>query len=151
MRRRLFVLVAVGIVVFLAISALLARAFSIDSAERSAITALVQAEAAGNQSAMVDKLDGCAGSAACRARVAQDATNLRRPGPVVILELSSSAGFSFGTTEGTSRVAWRAGSTLPVVQCVRVRRAGNLVSGLRVQLLELSRRIKTDRDCPRRY
>jgi hypothetical protein len=70
---------------------------------------------------------------------------------VKILELGASAGFSLGSTVGTARVAWRAGNALPVVQCVRVRRAGNALSGFHVELLEISRRIKTDADCPARY
>ena len=54
---------------------------------------------------------------------------------MTILEIQSSAGFSLGSTLGTARVAWRAGTSLPVVQCVRVKRAGNAISGLRVELL----------------
>jgi hypothetical protein len=152
MRRwHVILLIAVGVVVFLVISALLARAFSIDGAERQAITALVQAEARGNTGAMTSDIQGCGASPSCRARVAQNASVLRRRGAVVILELNESAGFSFGSTVGTARVVWRAGSALPVVQCVRVRRAGNLFSGYAVQLLVLSVRIKTDADCPARY
>ena len=45
-------------------------------------------------------------------------------------------------------MAWDVGWSLPIVQCVRVRRAGNVLSGLRVELLEISPRIKTDADCP---
>jgi hypothetical protein len=37
------------------------------------------------------------------------------------------------------------------VQCVRVRRAGNALTGFHVELLELSRRIPSNKDCPRRY
>jgi hypothetical protein len=48
-------------------------------------------------------------------------------------------------------VVWTAGGSLPIVQCVRVRRAGNVFSGLRVELLVLTRRIKTDADCPARF
>jgi hypothetical protein len=40
---------------------------------------------------------------------------------------------------------------LPVVQCVRVKRAGNALSGLHIELLEISARIKSDQDCPARY
>jgi hypothetical protein len=48
-------------------------------------------------------------------------------------------------------VAWRAGSSLPVVQCVRVRRAGNALTGFQVELLKLSRRIASDSNCPSQY
>lgn len=150
-RARLLLLIAAGLIVFLAISAVLARVFSVDDAERAAITTLVQAEARGDASAMRAQIEDCSASAGCRARVAQDAAALSRRGQVLILQLNSSAGFSLGSTLGTARVAWRAGSALPIVQCVRVRRAGNALSGLRVELLEISARIKSGSDCPARY
>lgn len=150
-RRRVIALIALGVVVFFVISALLARVLSVDGAERSAITSLVQAEARGDARAMIDAIEGCRGSAACRQRVAQDARELTRTGSIAILALNPSAGFSLSSTLGTARVAWRAGNHLPVVQCVRVRRAGNALSGLRVELLKISARIKTDADCPARY
>jgi hypothetical protein len=43
---------------------------------------------------------------------------------------------------------WSVAGSLPIVQCVRVHRAGNVLSGLRVELLALSRRIASDSDCP---
>ena len=150
-RRYLLSLVALGLVLFLVISGLLARAFSANGAEQSAITGLVKAEAAGNEAGMIARINGCAHSTACRARVAHNATALKHTGSVSVLELSPSTSFSLGGATGTARVAWRAGSSLPVVQCVRVRRYGNVISGLHVQLLEISVRIKTNRDCPARY
>lgn len=144
-------LIALGVVLFLVISAVLARAFSVAGAEQAAITSLVQAEARGDSSAMVGEILGCGRSAACRQRVSEDAAKLSQPGHVTILELNQSAGFSLTSTVGTARVAWRAGNALPVVQCVRVRRAGNVLSGLSVELLKVSVRIKTSADCPARY
>ena len=148
MRGRRIALIVICLVLFVVISGLLARAFSIDGAERSAITSLIQAEASGNPDAMVSKMNGCAARAACRARAVYDAARLRRPGKVLILDFNSSAGFSLGSTLGIARVAWRVGSALPIVQCVRVRHAGNILSGLHVELLDISTRIKSDTDCP---
>jgi hypothetical protein len=150
-RLRLGLLIAVGIVVFLAISALLARVLSVDGAERNAIYGLVQAEARGDAAGMASRIVECGGSPACRQRITTNALELKRQGSVVILTLNPSAGFSLGSTVGTARIAWRAGNALPVVQCVRVRRAGNALSGLRVELLEISLRIKSDAVCPARY
>ena len=48
-------------------------------------------------------------------------------------------------------MAWAAGSSLPIVQCVKVRRAGNPISGLRVDLLVVSVRIPSGADCPAHY
>ena len=150
-RPYLLALITAGILLFLVISALLARVLSIDGAERSAIAGLVAAEARGAAADMVRRIAGCRQNPACQARVSENARELARTGKVSILELNPSAGFSLGSTLGTARVAWRAGSSLPIVQCVRVRRAGNALSGLRVELLEISARIKSDSDCPRRY
>jgi hypothetical protein len=144
-------LVALGVLVFLVISALLARAFSANGAEQTAITNLLNAEAAGNQPGMIARLQGCAQSASCRARVAHDAADLKRPGAVSIINLQPSTSFSLSGMTGTARVAWRAGSSLPIVQCVRVRRSGDVFSGLHIQLLELSARIKSTHQCPARY
>jgi hypothetical protein len=150
-RPRLIGGIALGLVLFLIISGLLARVLSVAGAEQSAITSLVQAEARGDSRAMINQIEGCRTDAACRQRVAVDAHYLTRPGSIKILELNPSSGFSLSSTVGTARVAWRAGDSLPIVQCVRVRRAGNALSGLRVELLEISARIKTDADCPARY
>lgn len=150
-RSYLLALITAGIVLFLVISALLARVLSIDGAERSAIAGLVAAESRGDAAAMIRRIEGCRQNPACRARVTVDALHLTRHGKVSILQLNPSAGFSLGSTLGTARVAWRAERSLPIVQCVRVRRAGNALSGLHVELLEISVRIKSDSDCPRRY
>ena len=150
-RLRLLLLIVVGLIVFLAISAVLARVFSVDGAERTAITSLVQTEARGDAAGMIKRIHDCSPDPACRQRATEDAANLKRSGSVKVLELEPSAGFSLGSTLGTSRVAWRAGGALPVVQCVRVRRAGNALSGLDVQLLEISRRIKSTAGCPAHY
>ena len=144
-------LIGAGVVVFLVVSALLARAFSVDGAEQSAITALLQAEARGDAPGIVSRIRDCGRSGACRARAETDAAALRAQGSVSVIKLDPSAGFSLGSTLGTARVAWRVGDGLPIVQCVRVRRAGNVLSGLRVELLEISRRIPSDNACPPRY
>lgn len=151
MRRLRLALIVLVVALFVAISALLARAFSIDGAERSAITQLVTEEAQGNVGQMVNLITACRLRPACRAEVARDARELKHPGRVLIAEINPSAGFSLGSTLGIARVAWRAGSQLPVTQCVHVRRAGNVISGLHVELLAISPRIKTSNDCPARW
>lgn len=152
MRRLYLLLTALGVIVFLGISVLLARAFNADGAERDAITALVRAEAAGTPVAVIAGIHGCAADAACRARAGTLAGSLRRTGKVVILALDTSTSFSLTSSTGTARVAWdTSAEKLPVVQCVRVHRAGNVVSGIDVQLLRLSVRIKSDADCPSRF
>jgi hypothetical protein len=149
-RRLYLALIAVAIVVFLAVSALLARVFSADGAERSAITSLIAAEARGDQAGMLDRIQGCRASSACRARVADDLATLKHGGSVSILQLQSSTGFSLSGTIGLARVAWNAGGSLPIVQCVQVRRAGDAISGLRIELLAISVKLNGNASCPAR-
>ncbi len=52
-RLYLFSLIGAGVVLFLVISALLARAFSVGGAEDSALTDLVTAEALGDPAAVI--------------------------------------------------------------------------------------------------
>jgi hypothetical protein len=144
-------LVAAGVVVFVVISGLLARGFSVDSAERAAITSVVQAQAAGHTSAVVDRITDCRGSAGCQARVAANVAALRHPGAVSIIQIQTSSSFSLTSTLGTARVVWSVGGSLPIVQCLRVRHAGNILSGMRVELLVLSRRIASDASCPAHF
>jgi hypothetical protein len=152
MRRAYIVAIFAGILLFLVISALLARVFSANSAEQSAITALVQSEARGDVNEVVGDIAGCRTDAACRRRAATNAAILQHAGSVSIIQLQPSTSFSLGGTEGTARVAWNVSSyALPIVQCVKVRRAGNPISGLKVELLVVSRRIPSDAACPARY
>lgn len=151
MRRVYIVGILVGILLFLAISAVLARVFSANSAEQSAITSLVQSEARGDVNAVIDQVEGCRADVSCRQRAAVNAAALKRAGDVSIIQLQPSTSFSLGGTEGTARVAWNAGGSLPIVQCVKVRRAGNPISGLSVQLLVVSKRIASDAACPAHY
>jgi hypothetical protein len=150
-RRVYIAAIAAAIVVFLAVSALLARVLSANSAEESAITSLVRDEARGDAGAVIGDILACRTSPACRTRATENATALKRAGTVSIIQIQPSTSFSLAGTQGTARVAWTAGGSLPIVQCVRVRRTGNAISGLRVQLLEVSRRIKSDAACPARY
>lgn len=150
-RTQLFALIALGVAIFLLVSFGLARVFGANNAEQTAITGLVKAEAAGNQAGMLQRITGCEQSASCRARVAEDAVSLKHAGSVSIIQLQPSTSFSFGGLTKTARVAWSVGSSLPIVQCVEVHRGGNVLDGLTVELLKISRRIKSNTDCPRSY
>jgi len=148
-RPALIVLIALAVIVFLAISAILARVFSVDGAERAALTSLVQAEARGDQAAMLRDMYRC--DAACRQRVAYVAQAYKRPGVVQIADLTTSAGFALGSTTGTARVAWYARNPYPVVQCIRVQRAGDALTGFTIRLLKISKKIYSDSSCPPSY
>jgi len=150
MRRTYLIAIAVAIVVFLIISALLARVLSANSAEQAAITSLVTAEAHGDVSGIVSDILDCRTSPSCLRLAASNAARLKHGGAISFAELTPSTNFSIAGTEGTARVAWIVGGSKPITQCVRVRRTGNVLSGLHVELLAVTARLVTDADCPAR-
>jgi hypothetical protein len=150
-RRILRVLFAVGVVVVLIASVLLARFLSVDNAERDDDLALVQAEAKGDVAGMLDELNGCRASPSCVASVKADAgsSRVRRAGAVKILQLESATAYSLTGTTGKTRLAWTVLGTLPVVQCVDVRRTGNFLTGIHIALIGLSAPISGEGKCTR--
>jgi hypothetical protein len=145
LRRNL--LIALGVLVFLIFSAFLARYLNTDNVERDADLALLQAEAAGKAASLIAQIHGCAASPACVALERHNATRLRRPGAVKILNLQSATANAPTTTTGKTRIAWTVIGGLPVVQCILVRRTGTALSGLSVTLLGLSAPIDNSADC----
>lgn len=147
MRRR--VLIGLGIAVFLGISLLLARYLTTEGRERSAINGLLAAQARGDATGMLDRLDGsCRADARCRATVEADARRLRRRGDPKILSLKSGTAYAIGSATGTTRVAWTVvDEGLPVVQCVVVHRGGTALAGRTVTLLRISAPIGNEASC----
>jgi hypothetical protein len=145
--RRVWLAIGFAAFVFIGISLLLARALSGSGAERSAVLAVVRAEARGDGDAVLDRLPACRKEPAC-AQVTRDmATRLHQRGRVEILTYEPSVRVALEQTIGTGRVAWRAGTALPVVQCVRALREGPLDGG-RVELLSISAPIGRESACP---
>jgi hypothetical protein len=146
-RRGRVTIVVVAVVMFLAISALLARFLSVENTERADILAVLQAQARGDSARELALLDGCRKSPSCAATVRRSAAQLRRPGAVKILSITSPTAGSLTTATGTTRVAWTVITRLPVVQCVAVRRAGNFLTGFHVTLFSLSASIDNEGEC----
>jgi hypothetical protein len=140
------------VVLFLAISGLLARFFSVENVERDDDLALVQAEARGSVAGMLDALSGCRASPSCVAGVKADASDprLRRAGVVKILQLESKTANSLFGATGKTRLAWTVIGKPPVVQCVDVRRTGSFFAGIDVQLIGLSAPIGNEGICSKR-
>ena len=107
----------------------------------------MRAQATGNPRAVLKKLPACARQPACAAATAQRVPRLRRAGTVQILQYVPSTQLALTNRVGTGRVAWRAGSGLPVVQCVRVQRNGPLTGG-GIELLAISPPIDRQGSCP---
>lgn len=145
--RRAWLAVAFAVFVFLGISALLARALGGAGAERSAVLAVAEAEARGDAPAVLARMPPCAREPACADVIRRETAKLRRSGRVEILRYDPSVQVALEQTIGTARVAWRAGTGLPVVQCVRAQRAGPL-DGSGVQLLSISAPIGRESACP---
>jgi hypothetical protein len=137
------------VLAFLLISGFLARFLSVENAERDAEEALIEAQARGDASGMLDRLSGCRSRPACVAAVRANVANprLRRSGAVKILQLSSSTAYSLTGASGETRLAWTVIGKLPVVQCVGVRRTGNFFTGVSITLVSLGAPIPNEGDC----
>ncbi len=148
-RRILRALFAAAVILVLLVGAVLARFLSVENAERDADLALVQAEARGDVAGMLDQLTGCRASPSCVAAVRADAGDprLRRAGAVKILQLESPTAYATSAASGRTRLAWTVIGTLPVVQCVEVRRTGNFLTGMHVHLVGVSAPISGEGRC----
>jgi hypothetical protein len=145
-RTRNLIVIGFLVFVFIGISALLARGLTGAGTERSHVLDLVRAEARGDADAVLAMLPACRAEPACE-QVTRDRTEqLRRPGDVQILTYTPSVRIALTRETGTGRVAWRAGDSPPVVQCVRVRRDGPLTGG-DVELLAVSAPIGGEESC----
>jgi hypothetical protein len=148
-RRVLRALFAIAVLLVLAVSALLARFLTVENAERTDELALVRAEAKGDLAGMLAQLDGCRADPSCLASAKADASDprARRAGAVKILQLESPTAYSLSGATGRTRLAWTVIGTLPVVQCVDVRRSGDFLSGIHVHLLAISAPISGEGRC----
>lgn len=147
-RRRPVVLamVVVGVLAFAVSSLVLARGLSGAGTERARVLDLLDAQARGDADAALDRLPACRRQPACAELTRARVRDLRRPGRVEILAFEPSTRLTPTGHTGPARVAWRAGTGRPVVQCVRVRREGPLAGG-DVELLSISDPIESTAPC----
>lgn len=144
--RRLLLLAAAAIA-FLAVCVVIARWLSLESVERNAITELLEAQARGDPAAMLRQLDRC-GDPACAALVRRNAARLRGEGELRIPLLQSGTAHVVSAKTAYTRVVWFTPGRLTTVQCVLVRRGGNVISGLTVSLLRVTAPIGRESSCP---
>jgi hypothetical protein len=140
-------LIVLGVVLFLAISGVAARFFSAENVERDHELILLQAQAKGDVPGMLAQLPGCASRPSCLVTVRSDAAHLRRSGSVLILSTQTTTNHSLTGSVGETRIAWKAGGLFPVVQCIRVHRSGNFLTGIGIALLAVSGPIADTADC----
>ncbi len=144
-RHRRWLLVAAGVVVFLVISALLARWLGTENAERDAVLEVLTAQARGDADRMLRDVE-CR-TDACVAQVRANARELKAPGDVTIVRIDSKTSHALSSTTGQTRVVWITPGRLTTVQCVLVRRTGTPLSGQSVTLLDLSAPIDRTAAC----
>ena len=146
-RAPFWIAVGFAVFVFLGISALLARALTGAGNERAAVLTLLQAQARGDAGAVLARMPACRAVPACVDMTRATVRRLRRPGRVEILAYDPTTQVTFTSSTGVARVAWRAGTGLPVVQCVRATRNGPLTGG-GTELLSISAPIPRTSACP---
>jgi hypothetical protein len=135
-----------AIALFGAVSFLVARWLTTDGVERGKVERLLEAQARGDTDAMAREIDDC--FAPCRARLDRLSKRLAKPGETLrIARYDSDTSRALGEKEGATRVVWFLGEDLPTVQCVRVRREGNPLTGPTVTLLRLSPPIGREAPC----
>ncbi|HUA73503.1 MAG TPA: hypothetical protein VL988_01975 [Solirubrobacteraceae bacterium] len=142
-------LIGVTLLVVVVVGVLLARWLSAENAERAADLAFVRAETRGEVGAMLGRISGCRADAACVAHVHDLAGNarLRRDGNVKLLQIESETAHSLFGATGKTRLAWTTLGGKPVVQCVVVKRSGNPLTGIDVELLSVSAPIANTGKC----
>jgi hypothetical protein len=144
-RTRRRVAIAVAIVAFLAVSAVVARWLQADNAERAKVERLLAAQGRGDAAAMAKELSAC--DAACEQRLGRLAARLRGAGEVEIVRYDSHTAHALAAETGPTRVVWQREGLLPTVQCIEVRRTGTALTGPAVTLLSLSAPIGREAGC----
>jgi hypothetical protein len=140
-------IIGLAVVVFLAISVVVARWLSADTDERGQVTELLRAQARGDADAVLRKLDACR-DPACITTVRANARKLKDPGAIKIALYQSQTAHAVRSRTKPTRVVWFTRNRLTTVQCVLVRRSGNALTGVSVSLLRLSAPIGRESSCP---
>ena len=140
-------LIAVAVIALLAISFLVARWLNNDSVERARVTDLLEAQIRGDADAMLRRLEDCADSA-CAALVRRNARRLRASGELKIALYQSQTAHALSSRTRFTRVVWFTPGRLTTVQCVLVRRKGNVFAGTTVSLLRVTAPIGRESSCP---
>lgn len=141
-------LIAAGVIAFVFISVMLGRVIAAGNSERNAVIDVVKAQSHGDVSATIGRIDGCGSQPACVSHVESNVRHLFSRDRVRVLRIDGTTQFPLGSGGGVARIAWRAGNRLPIVQCVRLRRTGNPLSGFDVRVLALGGPIGRESICP---
>lgn len=138
-------LIAVAVIAFLAVSAVVARWLNDDTVERGRVVELLRAQARGDAAAML-RVVRCSDTR-CVAVVRANARRLRAPGAVKVALYQSQTAHALRSRTKPTRVVWFTPGRLTTVQCVLVRRTGNVFAGVSVTLLRISAPIGRESSC----
>jgi len=138
--------IAIAVVAVIAISAVVARYINNDTVERGKVTELLRAQAKGDAAKMLDLVD-CPDHA-CEQLIRTNARKLRGKGDLKIALYQSQTAHALKSRTKPTRVVWFTPGRLTTVQCVLVRRSGNVFAGTSVTLLRLSAPIDRETSCP---
>jgi len=143
------VLIAAAILAVLAISFLVARWLNNDTVERAKVTQLLKDQVRGDADAMLRRLEDCA-APSCAAVVRRNAARLRGKGAdeLKIALYQSQTAHALSSRTRFTRVVWFTPGRLTTVQCVLVRRTGNVFAGATVSLLRVTAPIGRESSCP---
>lgn len=139
-------LIAAGVIVFLGISVIVARWLNTDTVERGAVTELLRAQARGDANAMLRRLECRDPSCVALARV--NARRLKARGELKIALYQSGTAHALRPRTKPTRVVWFTPGKLTTVQCILVRRSGDVLAGTTVSLLRVSAPIGRESSCP---
>lgn len=140
-------LIAVAVIALLGVSLLVARWLHNDTVERAKVVQLLEAQTRGDASAMLRRLEDCE-DPACVAVVRENAERLRAGGDLKIALYQSQTAHALSSRTRFTRVVWFTPGRLTTVQCVLVRRKGDVFAGMNVSLLRVTAPIGRQSSCP---
>lgn len=146
-RRARIALIALGALVFVLASGVLARVLTVGNAERSAMLELARAEARADERAVLRRVSSCGPDSECRRRLPRILARVAHPGEVKILRFDGPGGVAVTGRTGTARLAWKAGDGFPIVQCFRLRTEGDPLRGYRVRVASIDDPIQLEASC----
>lgn len=143
------VIIAVAVAGLLAASFVVARYINNDTVERARVVELLRTQTRGDMAGMLRRLDACT-DPACVAVVRANAGKLRRDAELKVALYQSQTAHALRSRTKFTRVVWfPSGSPAETtVQCVLVRRKGNVFAGMTVSLLRVTAPIDRESSCP---
>lgn len=142
-------LIIAAVLLLVAVSFVVARWINNDTVERARVVELLRAQLRGDAAEMLRRLDDC-DDPACVEVVRENARRLRRDAELKVALYQSQTAHALRSRTKFTRVVWfpagREAQT--TVQCVLVRRSGNVFAGMTVSLLRVTAPIGRESSCP---